>query len=144
MRLILKPRLRPANGFLSAILAGAVIAVAVLGAPATTPTVSPRAFLDQHCITCHNQKLRTAGLALDSVDPGDPAAHAELWERVIEKLRAGSMPPPGTSRPDAITSRAVATTLENEIDRAWSAHPNRGRISAVHRLNRSEYKNAIR
>jgi hypothetical protein len=63
---------------------------------------------------------------------------------VIAKLQAGSMPPPGMPRPDAAAYRAVASTLENEIDKAWSAHPNPGRINAVHRLNRAEYNNAIR
>src|SRR5207302_7747193 len=60
------------------------------------------------------------------------------------KLRAGSMPPPGRPRPDAATSRALAISLEQEIDRAWAADPNPGRIAAVHRLNRAEYNNAIR
>jgi hypothetical protein len=74
----------------------------------------------------------------------NPSANAEVWERVIVKLRAGSMPPQGNPRPDAETYRAVATWLENEIDRAWAAKPFPGRIGAVHRLNRTEYNNAIR
>ena len=97
----------------------------------------PQAFLKQYCVGCHNQKLRTAGLALDAT----PDGNAEVWERVIAKLHAGSMPPPGSPRPDAATYRAVAATLENEIDRA-PARP--GRISAVHRLNRTQYNNALR
>src|SRR5262245_7677845 len=111
MRLMPELRLRAARVLLFAILPGALIAVALWGAPAASPAASPRAFLDKHCVTCHNQKLRTSGLALDSVDPADPSAHADLWERVIEKLRAGSMPPPGTPRPDPATYRAVATSL---------------------------------
>ncbi len=103
-----------------------------------------RAFLDTYCIACHNQKLHTAGLALDSVDAAQPSAHAEVWERVIAKLRAGSMPPPGRPRADAATYREIATSLENEIDKAWVARPNPGRVSAVHRLNRAEYNHAIR
>src|SRR5205823_3853395 len=110
-------------------------------APAGT---SPRAVLDQYCVTCHNQKLRTAGLMLDSLDVTNPSVNAELWERVIGKLRAGSMPPPGNPRPDVQTYRGVATWLENEIDRAWIAKPNPGRIGAVHRLNRTEFNNAVR
>jgi len=109
-----------------------------------TTAPAPRAVLDKYCITCHNQKLRTAGLALDSLDPTNPIANAEAWEKVIAKLRAGSMPPPGRPRPDAATYHAVARLLENEIDRAVPANPNPGRISAVHRLNRAEYNNAIR
>jgi cytochrome c553 len=105
---------------------------------------NPRAFLDTYCVTCHNQKLKTAGLMLDTVDLAKPGAHAETLEKVIAKLRAGSMPPPGMPRPDAATYRVVASTLENEIDKAWAANPNPGRIGAVQRLNRAEYNNAIR
>src|SRR5262244_1813258 len=89
----------------------------------STSDPAPRAVLDKYCVTCHNQKLRTAGLALDTLDVTNPSANAEAWERVIGKLRAGSMPPPGNPRPDAETYRAVATWLENEIDRAWVAKP---------------------
>ena len=107
-------------------------------------TPAPRQFFDTYCVTCHNQKLKTAGLMLDSLDAAHPGTHAEIWEKVIGKLRAGSMPPPGLPRADAATYRAVARTLEDEIDRAWAAHPNPGRVGAVHRLNRAEYNNAIR
>jgi len=105
---------------------------------------SPQAVLDQYCVTCHNQRLHTAGLALDSLDVTKPAANTEVWERVIAKLRAGSMPPPGRPRPDAATYQSVAGWLEAEIDRAWVARPNPGRIAAVHRLNRTEYSHAVR
>jgi hypothetical protein len=118
--------------------------VAILLSCGVAAAATPRAFLDSHCIACHNQKLRTAGLALDTLDATKPGANAEVWERVIARLRAGSMPPPGIPRPDAATYRTVASSLENDIDRAWSASPNPGRISAVHRLNRAEYNNAIR
>lgn len=113
------------------------IATSLLGA-------DTRAVLDTYCIACHSQKVHTAGLALDTLDVTNPGANAETWERVIAKLRAGSMPPPGRPRPDAATYRAVATSLENEIDRAWTSNPNPGKVSAVHRLNRTEYNNAIR
>jgi mono/diheme cytochrome c family protein len=114
-------------------------------APArATASGEPRAVLDQYCISCHNQRLRTGGLALDNLDVTRPAASAEVWENVIAKLRAGSMPPPGRPRPEEPTYHAVASTLEDAIDRAWTANPNPGRINAVHRLNRAEYNNAIR
>jgi mono/diheme cytochrome c family protein len=109
-----------------------------------TASSSPQAVLNQYCTTCHNQRLRTAGLALDALDAARPSANAEVWERVIGKLRAQSMPPPGRPRPDAVTYRAVATTLERDIDQAWVARPHPGRIGAVHRLNRTEYTNVIR
>src|SRR5437667_5618097 len=130
-------------------IVAAVAAVSIVLALSNLETAAPqkdpaRGVLDQYCVTCHNEKLRTAGLALDKLDVMHPNSNAEVWERVIEKLRAGSMPPPGRPRPDTATYRAVATWLENEIDRAWTATPNPGRIGAVHRLNRTEYSNAIR
>ncbi|HWD98372.1 MAG TPA: DUF1592 domain-containing protein [Bryobacteraceae bacterium] len=114
------------------------------GATASSSYGDARAFFDKYCVGCHNQKLHTAGLALDTLDATKPEANAEVWEKVIAKLRAGSMPPPGMPRADAATYRAIATSLENGIDRAWAANPNPGRVSAVHRLNRAEYNNAIR
>jgi mono/diheme cytochrome c family protein len=112
--------------------------------PAAPPASTAQAVVNQYCITCHNQRLRTAGLTLDTLDTAKPNANAEIWERVIGKLRAQSMPPPGRPRPDAATYRSVASALEREIDQAWAAHPNPGRIGAVHRLNRTEYTNVIR
>ncbi len=100
--------------------------------------------LDTYCVTCHNQRLKTAGLALDAVDVTAPHTNPEIWERVITRLRAGSMPPAGRPRPDAATSRSVAAWLEADIDRAWAARPNPGRVNAVHRLNRTQYSNAVR
>ena len=113
-------------------------------APGIQETPALDVVLHTYCITCHNQKLHTADIAFDGVDPATPAANPELWERVIAKLRSGSMPPPGRPRPDAATYQALAKGLEAEIDRAWASSPNPGRTSAVHRLNRSEYNNAIR
>ena len=104
----------------------------------------PQAVVNQYCVTCHNQRLRTAGLALDSLDAANPSANAEVWERVIGKLRAQSMPPPGRPRPDAGTYRSAASSLERAIDQAWAANPKPGRIGAVHRLNRTEYTNVVR
>jgi len=112
--------------------------------PGASPAASSaRAVFDKYCITCHNQRLHTAGLELDSLDTANPVAHAEVWEKVIAKLRAGSMPPSGRPRPDAATYHAVARSLEADIDRAWTANPNPGR-PLLHRLNRTEYANAIR
>src|SRR6516225_3210709 len=125
--------------------APAVLAIAVLMKAQTAAlATNPRAFFDKYCVTCHDQEQRTAGLALDTLDLRKPTANAEVLERVIVKLRAGSMPPPGMPRPDAATYRVVATALEGALDKAWAAHPNPGRIGAVQRLNRSEYNNAIR
>jgi len=134
------------------LLSGCVITTIRLWAQAPAPTsatpvaasTNPKAFIDTYCITCHNQKLHTAGLALDTLDVTHPGANPEVWERVVAKLRAGSMPPPKMPRADEATYRVIASTLEIELDKAWAAKPNPGRISAVHRLNRMEYNNAIR
>jgi Protein of unknown function (DUF1592)/Protein of unknown function (DUF1588)/Protein of unknown function (DUF1585)/Protein of unknown function (DUF1587)/Protein of unknown function (DUF1595)/Planctomycete cytochrome C len=132
--------------FLSGCLAASLSPVptsAQQTAAAPAESSAPQAVLDKYCITCHNQRLRTAGLALDTFDVTKPSASPEVWERVIAKLRAGSMPPPGRPRPDRAASRKLVGTLEADIDRAWSANPNPGRMSAVHRLNRTEYSRAI-
>ena len=100
-----------------------------------------RAILDKYCVTCHNQRLRTGGLTLDTLDMAQVPAQAETWEKVIGKLRSGTMPPAGLPRPDAATYASLARWLEGEIDRA--AEPYAGR-PILHRLNRAEYANAIR
>ena len=107
---------------------------------------SARAVLDRYCVACHNDRLRTGGLTLDAaaVDAADPSRDADVWERVIAKLRTGAMPPPGRPRPDIATYDAVASRLETDIDRAAATNPDPGRTSTVHRLNRTEYHNAIR
>jgi len=138
----LSRRSQAAHALIALVVGGSFVLSTPLSSE--TPAADPRAFLDTYCITCHNQKLHTAGLAFDRLDTAQPSANAEVWERVIAKLQAGSMPPPGMPRPDAATYHAVASSLENAIDAAWAARPNPGRINAVHRLNRAEYNNAIR
>src|SRR2546426_3286114 len=94
-----------------------------VGQNAAPSTASSRALLDQYCVTCHNQKLNTAGLALDKMDPAHVAANTEAWEKVVRKLRAGMMPPQGMPRPNATVYEALAVALENELDRAAAANP---------------------
>lgn len=103
-----------------------------------------RAVLDKYCVTCHSSRLKTGGLTLQGVDVANIPAGTELWEKVVRKLRTGSMPPAGAPRPDANTVGLLATWLENEIDRDAIARPRPGRTEALHRLNRSEYQNAVR
>jgi hypothetical protein len=106
--------------------------------------VSPdRALLNQYCIGCHNEKLKTAGLMLDKLDLTHPDQDPEEWEKVVRKLRAGMMPPAGMPRPDRATLDAWTGRLETELDRAAAAKPNPG-STGLHRLNRTEYTNAIR
>src|SRR5216684_8414185 len=102
-----------------------------------------RAVLNQYCFTCHNEKLKTAGLMLDGMDVAKIGDKAAVWEKVLQKLRAGSMPPAGMARPDRTTYDSLTTYLETELDRAAAAKPDPGR-PAVHRLNRAEYTNAVR
>ena len=110
----------------------------------TPPSASQyRALLDRYCVTCHNEKLLTAGLSLSNVDTGNVGEDAEVWEKVAGKLRTGEMPPAGMPRPDQPTYDAFAKYLVTELDRAAEANLNPGR-PAVQRLNRAEYTNAIR
>jgi hypothetical protein len=111
---------------------------------ADSPSALLRSTVSTYCVGCHNQRLRTAEIALDGLDVTTPATNAEVWERVIRKLRAGSMPPGGRARPSETTYRELTSYLETEIDKAAAARPNPGRTNAVHRLTRTEYQNAIR
>jgi mono/diheme cytochrome c family protein len=149
-----KLRLTPSLSSVALVLGGSIatvltsVQISARQSPSALPIASPapasQAVLDQYCIGCHNQRLRTGGLVLESLDATKPQANPDVWERVAAKLRAGLMPPPGRPRPDTATSQAVASWLEAEIDRAWVANPNPGRTNAVHRLNRTQYNNAIR
>jgi hypothetical protein len=119
--------------------------IAAVTAFAQGPPTSPaREIVNKYCVSCHNQKLKTAGLALDRVDPDHPFNSQEIWEKVIVKLRSRAMPPPKLPRPDNATYDTVAAWLESEIDRAAAAHVNPGRAASLHRLNRAEYANAVR
>ncbi len=104
---------------------------------------SPRAVFDKYCVGCHNTRIKTAGLMLDALDVEQVGEHADVWERVVRKLRTGAMPPVGRPRPDKVTSDNAASWLEARLDRAALEHPNPGRPT-LHRLNRVEYRNAIR
>lgn len=109
-----------------------------------TAAVDHQATVRRYCVTCHNQRMKTAGLLLDTIDAEHPAANADQWERVVMKLRAGAMPPTGSPRPAPAVFSEMIGWLEGELDRAWVAAPNPGRIGAVHRLNRTQYNNVVR
>ena len=147
------------KGFLSLWAAGFAVALAVVSLSAqTAPTgqVRPQtndqtaassaqhqALVSQYCVTCHNERLKTGGLVLDAAAVATPSGDVETWEKVTRKLRAGLMPPPGSPRPAAANLDAFTGWLEGELDRAAARSPNPGR-PMLHRLNRSEYANAIR
>jgi mono/diheme cytochrome c family protein len=103
-----------------------------------------RAVLDRYCVTCHNSRLKTGGLALDSADVAHPPSGVAIWEKVIRKVSTDQMPPPGRPAPDKQQKDALVSWLVSEIDRDAGAHPNPGRTESVHRLNRAEYHNAVR
>ena len=102
-----------------------------------------RTVLDRYCTACHSDRLRTAGLTLESLDLAHVAAGAETWEKVIRKLRAREMPPPRRPRPDDATYARFVHWIEGELDAAALANPNPG-AETIHRLNRTEYTNAVR
>jgi hypothetical protein len=114
---------------------------------ATAPTVvatsaaSERALLDQYCVVCHNQRLKTGGLTLDQLDITRVHEHPEIWEKVVRKLRAGMMPPSGLPRPAAPVMDSMITFMEKELD-----HDSAPNLTppGMHRMNRTEYTNAIR
>src|SRR5262245_64555193 len=102
----------------AAVSAGQTSASQSTSVPAETTAPPIKAVVDTYCLTCHNLRLKTGGLSLEGADPAHPAANPELWERVIAKLRAGAMPPPGLPRPDAPTYDTAAGWLERESARA--------------------------
>ena len=110
---------------------------------ANSPQASQEALLKQYCVTCHNARLKTGGLELDGLDLAKLPDHAEVWEKVVRKVRAGVMPPQGMRRPEPAALESFVSWVEDTLDRDAKARPNAGR-PMLHRLNRAEYKNAIR
>src|SRR5215475_1028002 len=112
--------------------------------PPDANAASTRATLDQYCVSCHNERTKTAGLALERLDVARAGEQPEVWEKVVRKVRGRVMPPLGRPRPDVKTYDAVVADLESVLDRAAAANPNPGRTDTFRRLNRTEYQNAIR
>ena len=111
---------------------------------APAAAASSRRLLDRYCVTCHNDRLETAGLSLQEIDTLHVAEGAATWEKVIRKLRTGTMPPSNRPQPSAEARRAALEWLETSLDAASEANPNPGRTETLRRLNRTEYQNAIR
>src|SRR5262245_35995105 len=137
----------------------AVVALGVSGSARQAPPASPssaptrtspagsaaqRALINRYCVGCHNANVRRGDLQLDTIDLNDVGKDGETLEKVVRKLRAGMMPPVGVPRPDKATYDGLTSWLETELNRAAASHPNPGRTETLHRLNRTEYQNAIR
>src|SRR5262245_61416031 len=110
---------------------------------ATSAAALDPALLNQYCVTCHNQRAKTAGLMLDTLDYQHIENDAATWEKVIRKIKTGMMPPAGARRPDRSVLDAFANDIEKRLDFAAARNPNPG-APALHRLNRTEYANVIR
>ena len=121
----------------------ATLFLPVKHARAADEVATHRDMLDEYCVTCHNKDLKTGGLMLDKMDLDHVAEGSETWEKVILKLRGGMMPPQGNPRPEQASINSFVKWLETSIDRAPNAKSNPGR-SPLHRLNRTEYGNAVR
>src|SRR5258705_810529 len=137
---------RPLLGWFGIRVAGVVsphAATPQSASAAPAPASQHRGVLNRYCVTCHNEKLKTAGLMLDKMDVEKVSEGAEVWEKVIRKLRTSAMPPAGLPRPDKAAYDSFATYLETALDSAAAAKPNPGR-PGIHRLNRAEYANSIR
>ena len=154
------------RAFVLLALAGSALAVPLAATPALAAGAATAATateveetLDRYCATCHNERivngrdnapsmlvsqLRTASLAVDTLDVEQVGPDSDAWERVIRKLQSRTMPPPGRPRPDDATYDNVVAWIETELDRAAAASPNPGRRPALHRLSRTEYQNAVR
>src|SRR5258705_13213744 len=120
-------------------VAGVVVTLAVLplgyasvraaqtAAPAAAPKPPERALLDQYCVTCHNQRLKTANITFDTMDLAQLPSHADVWEKVVRKLRGGMIPPPGMPRPPQAAVDGFVSSLVRSLDEAAAADPNPGR-----------------
>jgi mono/diheme cytochrome c family protein len=136
------------RALIAALAIGATASAANAQTPASASSagVAQRAVVDRYCVTCHNErnKANAGRLDLATIDLSQPAKHAEVLEKAVAKLRAGLMPPAGQRRPAAREQSSLIAYLETALDRAAEASPNPGRTEAFHRLNRAEYRNAVR
>ena len=144
-------------GIVAAVVGFAILGTVsqgVQGAGPTAPSAAAdassasaqQALVNRYCVTCHNErnKARAGNFALEGIDIAHPSDNPVAWERVVVKLQAGAMPPLGMPRPDKATYEGLRLWLETELDKGAATHPNPGRTEAFHRLNRVEYRNAVR
>jgi len=139
--------------FIAALVFGGTLTPALIGAPQNaTPSRVPvstqaalpdAAFLQQYCQTCHSARAKSGGLVLEGLDPANPSAQADVWEKVVRKLRTGMMPPDGAPKPPDAVRETFTAALETSLDRVATRQVDPG-APALHRLNRTEYANVVR
>jgi len=125
-------------------VAALTVSIAAVGlmSAASSPD-SRQSFLDRYCASCHSETAKTAGIVLQNAGASSPASRPDLWEKVLRKLNAGEMPPPGMPRPDTASLKTFTAGIVSDLDAAARAAPYAGR-PVIRRLNRLEYANAIR
>ena len=129
------------------LMSTAPLPVLAAGQQPGSEAVQARALLNRYCVGCHSEPQRVRGtvpIALDTLNVSDLRGDAKVWETVVRKMRAGLMPPAGRPRPDTASHDAFLGWLEKELDRSAARSPNPGRTEPFHRLNRAQYRNAIR
>ncbi|MCY4508159.1 MAG: DUF1587 domain-containing protein, partial [Acidobacteria bacterium] len=129
---------------LAAGLALAWVGLAHPGAVDAQARSPEQSLVNRYCLGCHNDRALQGGLSLEAAPVDDVAGHAEVWERVVRKLRAGAMPPAGSARPEAAAYQGLLDTIEAALDASADAAPNPGRTDTFRRLNRTEYRNTVR
>jgi mono/diheme cytochrome c family protein len=147
-------RVRPGSGprpiplFATQLVAATVLMTpavcAATGQAASSAAPTGRAFVERYCVSCHSKRLHTGDIVLEDLDPSRASENAATWEKVVRKVRVGAMPPSGARQPDRAGAESFVAELQTTLDRAAGEHPNIGHVPALHRLNRTEYSNAIR
>ena len=117
--------------------------IAMLAVPLTVPAQEHGVFIDKYCVDCHNPEDWAGSLDFSLVDLENPIADPEIWEKVMRKFRGNMMPPQGNPGPDREEKLAFVSWLQDTLDTAILASPQPGK-SSLHRLNRTEYGNAVR
>lgn len=125
------------------IIFGLTLAIASASAQTNAAAQARGKFIQQYCIGCHSERLKTGGITLENVDAARVSGDAGVWERVLRQVSSGQMPPAGMPHPDDAARSAFADNLEATLDQAARSNPNPG-TTMPHRLNRVEYSNAVR
>jgi hypothetical protein len=128
------------------LVAAAMLALATSGFPSAQEPGAYQEMVNKYCVTCHNEKAKIpagAPLALDKANLSDPGSDAAVWERVVKKLGVGAMPPRNSPTPGTAELNNFRSSLITALDNAAARNNNPGRY-VLHRLNRTEYANAVR